>query len=80
MKSKRETYITDFLLGPVGLVLGGLQDGGELGLDTLILLPVLQLWEDAVSNKQKLETHTTGSNCIIMANYSILVKTLNYIK
>ena len=80
MKSKRETYITDFLAALVGLVFRGLQDGGELGLDTLILLPVFPLWEDADSNKQKLETHTAGSNFIIKANYSILVKTFNYIK
>ena len=80
MKSKGETYITDLLAALVGLVLRGLQDGGELGLDALILLPVLQLCQGVVSNKQKSETHTAGSNCIIKANYSILVKTFNCIK
>ena len=80
LKSKGETYITDLLAALVGLVLRGLQDGGELGLDALILLPVLQLCQGVVSNKQKSETHTAGSNCIIKANYSILVKTFNCIK
>ena len=41
-----QTHITDLLAAFMGLMLRGLQDGGELVLGFLILLPVLPLREE----------------------------------